>query len=266
MENQQKEHSLPDASSLPHSYPPTQLGTPPYPSANLYALPPPSPYSYGPDPHGVPRRQGNVRLMAIIAGVAVMVLVGAIVLVMVSRSSSGQTPPNGTGTPGSTQVSQGTPQATGGGTQTGQPTAQPTAAPTPVNSPAGAHKVGDVVTIDEWQVTILGAKTSQVGQFDSLQPGNVFLEIDVSLVNQTSQTQLFASFEAFTLKDGTGQTYQQAFVSDAPAPPDGRVTAGGKLRGTVAYQVPSNIQTIEFDVTPNTFGRNTDVAVWNLSV
>lgn len=262
MEDQLREQSLPDSSSTSHSYPPTQLGSLPYSSANLYA--PPPPYSYGPDPHATPpRRRVDIRLMTIIAGVTVVVLVGAIVLVAVSRSQTSASVP---GTPRSIQTSQGTPQLTSGGTQANQGAPQPTNAPTPINSPTSVHKVGDVVTINGWQVTVLGVKTSQGGQFDSLQPGNVYLEIDVSLGNQTNQTQLFASFEAFTLKDGTGQAYQQAFVSDAPAPPDGRVTAGGKLRGTVAYQVPSNIQTFEFDVTPNAFGSNADVAVWNLSV
>lgn len=247
MEDQQREQSL---SSSPRAYPPTQPETP-YPSGNFYAQRPP--YSSEPGPLDVlPRRRVTTRLIAIVAGVTTVVLIGAIVLVVVSRNGSGQPSTGASRVPGSTQASQAAPQST--------------TAPTTVNSPAGPHKVGDVVTIDGWQVTVLGVKTSLGGQFDTLQPGNVYLEIDVALVNQTDQTQLFASLAAFTLKDGTGQTYQQTFVSEAPAPPDGRVIAGGKLRGTVTYQVPSNNQTFEFDVTPNVYGENADVAVWNLHV
>lgn len=275
MEDQQKDLSSPEASYSAPSYQPTQLAHPStsmYPSTNPYSsAPPPPPYdsehqAYYPRLLRHPR---NSRLMAIAASVIAAVLVLAIVLVVVSRNSGsingqrgGQNGPTATGTSGSTGANQPTNQSPNGD---GQPT-QPSNVATPTTSPTGGtHHVGDVVVIDGWQVTVLGVKTSSGGEFDTPKPGNTFLEIDLSVVNQTGQSQIFAAFEACTLKDGTGQTYEQAFVSDAPAPPDGSVAANGKLRGTLVYEVPANMSSFEFDVTPNAF-RNGDIAIWNLSM
>jgi hypothetical protein len=115
-------------------------------------------------------------------------------------------------------------------------------------------------------VTVNGAKTSKGGQYDTLDhAGDVFLEIDVTVVNNTGQTQTWSTLLDFTLKDSTGQTYNQTFVSDSPAPPDGKVPNGGKLRGTAPYEVPSTMHAFEFDVTPDSFNNN-DVAIWNITV
>jgi Domain of unknown function (DUF4352) len=123
-----------------------------------------------------------------------------------------------------------------------------------------------VVTVDNWQVVVNGVKTSQGGQYDTLNPGDVFLEIDLTVTNQTGQNQTFSSDFSCTLKDSTGQKYNSSFGdSNAPSSPDGNVASGDKLRGTVVYEVPSSMHTFEFSVDPDPFGKN-DVAVWNLSV
>lgn len=92
----------------------------------------------------------------------------------------------------------------------------------------------------------------------------MYLEINVSVTNDTGQTQFFSSFESLTLKDSSGQAYHQTFASDAPDTPDGNVTAGSKLRGTVVYEVPASMHAFEFDVAPNPFRKT--IAVWDLSV
>lgn len=55
------------------------------------------------------------------------------------------------------------------------------------------------------------------------------------------------------------------FASDASSLPDGNVTAGGKLRGTVVYEVPASMHSFTFDVDLDPFGQN-DVVIWNLSM
>ena len=122
------------------------------------------------------------------------------------------------------------------------------------------------MTIDNWQVVVNGAKVTHGGQYDTPQhAGDVYLEIDVSVTNQTGQSQTFSSDLGFTLKDSTGQKYIETITSDAPSSPDGTVSSGSKLRGTAVYEVPATMHAFEFDVAPDPFGTN-DVAVWNLSV
>jgi hypothetical protein len=188
--------------------------------------------------------------------VVLVVLVGGLA-VAVAQSGKGNGGKNQTASATATSVP----------TQAGQQaTTAPTTAPTQSSSTSGPHKVGDVVSIDNWQISVLNAKISHGGPYDTFQhAGDVYLEIDVVVTNQTGQTQSFSSLLNFTLKDSTGQSYDSTFASDAPSSPDGTVTNGGKLRGTVVYEVPATMHSFEFDFTPNSLSSS-DVAVWNLNV
>jgi hypothetical protein len=238
---------------------PTQ---PPYqvqPGQQTY---PPQPYPGQPYPYGAPGpnyqqppKRKNYLWLIIVAAVLVVVVFG---IVFAAANNKGTT----NGAQPTAQTSGAT--ATSAPTQAGQPTTAPTQPSS--SSTSGSHKLGDVVTIDGWQVVVNSAKISHGGQYDTLQhAGDVFLEIDVAVTNQTGQSQTFSSLLDFTLKDSTGQTYDQTFVSDAPSSPDGTVANGSKLRGTVAYEVPATMHSFEFDVAPDSL-NSSNVAIWNLSV
>jgi hypothetical protein len=242
---------------------PTQ---PPYQTQPGQQTYPPQPYPGQPYPYGAPGpnypqppRRKNYLWLIIVAAVLVVVVFG--IVFASANSNKGSTG----GTQATAQTSGATATATSAPTQAGQ---QPTATPTQPSSSStsGSHKLGDVVTIDNWQVVVNNAKISHGGQYDTVQhTGDVFLEIDVSVTNQTGKSQTFSSLLNFTLKDSTGQTYDQSFVSDAPSSPDGTVANGSKLRGTVVYEVPPTMHSFEFDVAPDSF-NSSDVATWNLSV
>lgn len=196
-----------------------------------------------------PPRKGRGWIWIIVSVVAVLIIVGAAVAANANKSN---------------QQASVTPT-----TQTGQATqpaqTQPTAAPTqPSSNSGGMHKVGDVVTLDGWQLTVNGVKTSSGDEFNQPKPGDTFLLIDVTAVNQTGQSQPFSSFLSFTLKDSTGQKYDETIDTNAPSSPDGNVAAGGKIRGTVVYDVPQTQHTFELDFTPDI--TSADVATWSLTI
>lgn len=264
-------------------YQPTQLGAPPSSSGDAYPAYPQPPTQYPPypqqpaqpypqqpgqpyqpqqpyPPYGSgypnpqPPRKNQTMLWVILGAVAAVIIVGAIIAVAVSSNKPSTANINPTATAQTSSVP----------TQAGQPT--PTTVPTQSSSSSsGAHKIGDVVTLDGWQVVVNGAKTSHGGEFDTPQhAGDIYLEIDASVTNQTGQNQTFSSLLSFTLKDSTGQKYDQSFVSDAPSPPDGNVQSNGKLRGTLVYEVPSTMKTFELDFSPSL--ESNDLAVWNITV
>ena len=192
-------------------------------------------------------------LWVILGAVAAVIIVGAIIAVAVSSNKPSTANINPTATA----------QTSGVPTQAGQPTSVPTQSSS--SSSSGAHKIGDVVTLDGWQVVVNGAKTSHGGEFDTPQhAGDIYLEIDASVTNQTGQNQTFSSLLSFTLKDSTGQKYDQSFVSDAPSPPDGNVQSNGKLRGTLVYEIPPTMKTFELDFSPSL--ESNDLAVRNITV
>lgn len=127
-----------------------------------------------------------------------------------------------------------------------------------------AFKVGDLVKLDNWQVKVNSVKTSTGGQFTSPKTGNIYLEVSVTLQNLSSETQDVSSLISFKLADSTGQSYTETVVEGAPNTPDGKVTANGKITGTLAYEVPKTMKSFSLSFTPDL--TSTDQATWNLSV
>jgi len=236
----------------PSAYPvqPSQ----PYPTAAPQAYPATTPAPY--PPYGTlppqPPRKSNTTLLAVIGVIVAILIVGVGVIVAVSRSSANSPTVQVNSTPNS--------QPTNSATQSSQPTTLPT------NSASGNHKVGDKVSLDGYTIVVNSVKTTPGGQYDTPQhAGDIYLEIDVSITNQTGKAQSFDSMESFTLKDSTGQQYDQTILLDAPSSPDGTIQNGGTLRGTMPYEIAPSMKSFELDFSPDPF-ENTDQATWNLSV
>ncbi len=232
--------------------PPPQNWQPtPTPQAAPYQYPAPSPYQY-PAP---PPKKPTPWLWII--GIVLVVLIGGGVVAAAVNNKPPQTIVSATTT------------AQGQPTTQSQPTTAPqaTSAPQPTTASTGSstgHKVGEVVAIGGWTITVNGVTTSTGDDFDKPKAGNTFVLIDITAVNTTGQSQTFSSLLSFTVKDSTGQTYDQTFVPNSPNSPDGAVTSGSKLRGTIAYEIPTSAHTLELDFTPGF--ASTDVATWNLTV
>lgn len=223
-------------------YPPDQ------PQQQSYPYPPQQqpypPGQYAPPPYGAPsspppRKKRRIWLWIVVA-LVVLAVIGA-----VAANSGGK---------GATPTASTTP-TTSGSSSSSTPTA-----------PAGptAHKVGDVVSIGSWQVTVNGVSTNTGDSVIQPKAGNVFVLIDVTVTNTDSQAQPVSSLISFDVKDASGQKYTETIVDGAPNPPDGNVPAGGKVRGTLAYEMPTSAKSIELDFTPSL--GSTDVATWNLTV
>lgn len=124
-------------------------------------------------------------------------------------------------------------------------------------------KVGDVVTVGtDWQVTVNSVKTSAGSDFNEPKTGDTFLEISVTMKNISSQEQDASSLIFWSLKDSTGQQYDEAVVTDAPSTPDGKVAAGDKLTGTLSYQVPLTQKQFELSFAPDPI--STGQTIWKL--
>lgn len=101
--------------------------------------------------------------------------------------------------------------------------------------------VGQPVALGSWQVTALSAKNpfKPKNSFEKPDAGMKYVTVDTQVVNNGSEPGNVSSMLCFKMRDGTGQEYNEAFISDVPKPPDGEVAPGGKIRGTLAYQVPT---------------------------
>jgi hypothetical protein len=112
-------------------------------------------------------------------------------------------------------------------------------------------------------VTVNSVKTSKGGEFDQPKAGDTYLIIDTSIKNTSSKEQDLSSLLQFTLKDSTGQKYDQTFISGATAP-DGKLEPGDIVRGQLAYEVPTSQHafTLAFEADIISSGQT----LWDLKV
>lgn len=125
-------------------------------------------------------------------------------------------------------------------------------------------KVGDQVKVGTtYIVTVNSAKTNQGDDVIQPKSGDTFLIVDVSLKNVSSQEQDVSSLLMFTLKDATGQKYDET-ITDGATPPDGQLAAGDVLRGQLSYEVPQSQHsfTLAFQADITSSGQT----IWDLSV
>jgi len=162
--------------------------------------------------------------------------------------------------------------AGGPGTDTPVPgscAASPSQCATPSGSGGQSTFGSPVVVSDTWTVTVNSAKTSQGTDFDMPKPGDTFLVVNVTVKNTTAQTQLLSSMYNFTLKDSTGQSYNEdgGWGSSpdygTPAMHEGNIAAEDQTRGTIAYEVPATLHAFTLQFMD---GMTDDMVQWSLRI
>lgn len=117
------------------------------------------------------------------------------------------------------------------------------------------HKLNESVSVDAiWQVTVNSVKTSQGSDFTSPKSGNTFLLISVSMKNISGSQQTASTIIQWSLRDATGQKYDETIVSGTTGP-EGNVAAGDPLIGTLAYEVPTATKTFVLDFVSSIGGQ-----------
>jgi hypothetical protein len=126
-------------------------------------------------------------------------------------------------------------------------------------------KPGDTVKVgDTWQVTISNVRSVPAGQYDSLKAGDMYIGVDVNFKNVSSAEASLYGNADWTLKDTQGQKYDNAYVSNFPNPPDGKVEAGGPAKGSLIFEVPAATHDFRLAYEQNMFSSGQ--VIWDLSV
>jgi hypothetical protein len=137
---------------------------------------------------------------------------------------------------------------------------QPTqAAPAVVPSPTGPqkYKIGDIVSIGDSVMVVLGWEVVPGDEFNKPDPDKKFIAVDVLVVNQSQSARSVSSLLQMSLKDETGQKYDVDLMSSAAANAssiDGEIAPGERVRGKVGFQVPENAQGLQFVFDADIFG------------
>jgi hypothetical protein len=213
-----------------YQQPPT---TPPYPGQRYVETPPMQPTK-------PPKKKPN-KWLGVIVGVIIV-----IVVIAVANSNHGSPNTATSSTPANA--------ATGGST------------PASTQPPANQHfHVGDQVTVGStWKAVVSGVSTDNGGAYYGPKDGNTYLVVDISLTNLSSKEQHISSILNFTLKDSTGQKYNEGIDPNAGATLDGKVEAGGPLRGVIVYEVPLSVKSFTLAFEPDIMASGQ--TIWDLTL
>jgi hypothetical protein len=133
----------------------------------------------------------------------------------------------------------------------------------PASTPATHFKVGQQVKVaDTWVITVNSVKTTNHGlnEFDTPKSSNIFLVIDVIQKNISSQQQTVNATFDWTLRDSTGQSYNQTLASNGP---DGNVEINAQVHGQFSFEVPKTEKTFTLAFSP---GLGDNQVIWDLAV
>jgi len=136
---------------------------------------------------------------------------------------------------------------------------------TSASSTAKHFKVGDQVKVgDSWIVTVNSAKLHGPTTYDQPKAGDTYLVLDITFKNVSSKEQDLSSILQLSLKDSTGQTYNETVTTFVSGSPDGKVASGDLLRGQVVYEVPKAQKafTLAFEADITSGGQT----IWDINV
>ena len=136
-----------------------------------------------------------------------------------------------------------------------QPQEQPTQAPAPVTQQN--YKVGDVVSIGDHVLVVLGWENIQPGDFSKPDAGKKFVAVELLIVNNSQSAMSVSTLLQMSMKDDTGQKYDVDFMASTAsggASVDGELAPGEKVRGKVSFQVAENATGLQFVFDASVFG------------
>jgi hypothetical protein len=115
-------------------------------------------------------------------------------------------------------------------------------------------KIGDNINLNKVTYTVNGTRESEGIEFQKPKEGNKYFLVDVTIENKSTETKTISSILMFKLLDSKAYNYGITFFTDQKGSLDGEISAGGKLRGEVTFEIPKIEVNLELDIDPSIFG------------
>lgn len=129
-------------------------------------------------------------------------------------------------------------------------------APTPTETSSNQEdvfRVGDVVSLNGVNVTLLSVNEDGGNQFLKPNSGNVFVVLEFDIDNQSDSEIAVSSLMSFSayFDDYSTNISIGAMTTSNKSQLDGSVAAGRKMTGVVGYEVPDDWNKVEIRFTPD---------------
>ena len=119
------------------------------------------------------------------------------------------------------------------------------------------YEVGDIVSINDTVLVILGWDQPPGGDFNPPDEGKKYLVVDLMIANQGERSFNSSPVFQMTLKDPSGQKYNingKANIASGSNTPNGEVNPGEVIRGKVGFHVPEDLTNFIFVYEANLLG------------
>ncbi len=115
------------------------------------------------------------------------------------------------------------------------------------------YGVGETATVNDVDITLVGAVESAGDDFFTPAEGNKFEILEFEIANNSDEEVAVSSimcFEAYCDDYSTDVSYDGELAPEAEGKStlDGTVAAGKKMNGIIAYEVPADFERLEVDV------------------
>ena len=134
-----------------------------------------------------------------------------------------------------------------------QDSGEPEAVVEPASS--GMAGMGDTITISNVDFTLNSAEASTEGQLSTSPDEDIFLILDLTVVNNSSDEIALSSIMSFSLKGSDSYEYDLELFVETKGSLDTTVAPGSTVRGQIAFDVPE-LDSYEFSVTPGLLSDN----------
>lgn len=116
-------------------------------------------------------------------------------------------------------------------------------------------KVGDTVSIGDFEFTLNSVRFDKGSEYFKPDEGKVWLVIDGTLTNKSSESAQVSSMLMFKLYDNEHYSKDMEFMVDTKGALDGELGAGRSMRGELAYSVSTTDEYWELIFENDVFGK-----------
>lgn len=119
------------------------------------------------------------------------------------------------------------------------------------------YTVGDIISIDETILVVLGWDQPPGGDFNPPDDGKKYLVVDIMIANAGEKSINSSPVFQMTLKDSSGQKYnlnRKANIASGSNTPNGEISPGEVIRGKVGFHVPEEMTNFTFVYEANLVG------------
>jgi len=134
---------------------------------------------------------------------------------------------------------------------------QPSSDEAPLTPQEIIYEVGDIISIDNAVLVVLGWDQPPGGDFNPPDEGKKYLVVDLMIANQGGRSFNSSPVFQMTLKDPSGQKYNingKANIASGGNSPNGEVNPGEVVRGKVGFHVPEDLTNFIFVYEANLMG------------